>query len=145
MPNQRDAEQRRRALVVDDHPTNRKLMQAIVEEMGWRCVAAESGADALAACRGGDRFDLILMDYRMPGMDGCETTIAIRALGGWAAHVPVIGITAEDSRAARGKCLAAGMLVCISKPIQPLAITALMRRALAPRQPDAPLKRLAVG
>ena len=140
MPNQRDAEQRRRVLVVDDHPTNRKLMQAIVEEMGWSCVAAESGADALAACRGGDRFDLILMDYRMPGMDGCETTKAIRALGGWAANTPVIGFTAEDSEATRAKCLAAGMLVCIGKPFQPLAIAALMRRALEPYEPLAPLR-----
>lgn len=140
MPNQRDAEQRHRVLVVDDHPTNRKLMQAIVEEMGWRCTAAESGAEALTACRGGDVFDLILMDYRMPGMDGCETTKAIRALGGWAALAPVIGFTAEDSQAARAKCLAAGMLVCIGKPFQPLAISALMRRALEPGQPESPLR-----
>lgn len=138
------SEQRPRVLVVDDHPTNRKLLQVVVEEMGWTCVSAEDGAAALAAC-GAEAFDLILMDYRMPGMDGCETTMAIRALGGWAAAAPIIGITAEDSQAARAKCIASGMLTCIGKPIQPLAVTALMRRTLEINPPEASPQRHAFG
>lgn len=132
-------------MVVDDNSANRKLLEIVVEEMGWRCVLAGDGAEAVDACRSGASIDLILMDYRMPGMDGCETAQAIRALGGTAADIPIIGVTAEDSQSARAKCIAAGMLACLGKPLQPLAIAALMRRVLGAVGPGAPAARRAAG
>ncbi len=135
----------RHILIVDDHAANRKLLSVIVEEMGWSFRAVGNGAAAVQACADEGPFDLILMDYRMPGMDGADATAAIRAECGWAAQIPVIGITADDSQTARARCIAAGMLTCLSKPIQPLAVAALMRRALNPALTQLELRRLAAG
>jgi CheY-like chemotaxis protein len=135
----------RNILVVDDNAANRKLLGVIVQEMGWSYRAVENGAEAVQACADEGPFDLILMDYRMPGMDGADATATIRAECGWAAQIPVIGITADDSQTARARCLAAGMLTCLSKPIQPLAVAALMRRALDPAKGEPELGQLAAG
>ena len=67
-------------LVVDDNPLNRALVEAILEKLGLETTSAGSGAEAieLTATR---TFDLIIMDGRMPGLDGDETTRRIRAKG----------------------------------------------------------------
>lgn len=135
----------RHILIVDDNSSNRKLLCVIVEEMGWSWRTAEDGVEALLSCATIGPFDLILMDYHMPGMDGAEATAAIRGECGWAAHVPIIGITADDSPAARARCLAAGMHACLSKPIQPLAVATLMRRAIDAAQVEPELRRQVAG
>ena len=67
-------------LVVDDNPLNRALVEAILEKLGLQSTSAESGAEAIALTA--DRsFDLIIMDGRMPGLDGDETTRRIRDKG----------------------------------------------------------------
>ena len=74
-----------RVLLVDDHPQAGALLQASAERLGWQVQAARSGADALAAVKArmeaGDKgFDAILVDWRMPEMDGWQTVQALRAL-----------------------------------------------------------------
>jgi signal transduction histidine kinase len=66
-----------RVLLVEDNPINRKLAQRVLERAGHGVEAAESGTAALSALER-DRFDLVLMDVQMPGMDGVETTARIR-------------------------------------------------------------------
>src|SRR5262252_7138895 len=96
-------------LLVEDNAVNRKLAQRVLEKAGHAVVAAESGVAALADLDR-SRFDLVLMDVQMPGMDGIETTGKIRerekATGG---HVPVLALTAYAMPSDRARCLAAGM------------------------------------
>ena len=75
-----DSDIRLNVLVVDDNPLNRALVEAILEKLGLQIASAQSGAEAieLTAVRA---FDLIIMDGRMPGLDGDETTHRIRARG----------------------------------------------------------------
>jgi CheY-like chemotaxis protein len=90
---------------------------------------AEDGVEAVEAAKTG-RFDLILMDIKMPRMDGVEATRAIRALGGRHAVVPIIALTANaDPEDAIGY-LASGMSSVVEKPIKPEALLAAMNACL---------------
>jgi PAS domain S-box-containing protein len=66
-----------RCLVVDDSPTGRDVLAAIVRSFGWRAESVASGEDALAALAQRP-FDVVLIDWRMPGLDGWETTVRLR-------------------------------------------------------------------
>lgn len=123
------AERSAHVLVVDDNATNRMVAQALCEMFDCTCESANDGAEAVEAARGG-RFDLILMDIKMPVMDGVAATRAIRALGGAASLVPIIALTAnaepEDSEA----YLAAGMNGVVEKPMKPEHLLAALQQAL---------------
>ncbi|WP_163065994.1 response regulator, partial [Acinetobacter baumannii] len=79
---------------------------------------AEDGVEALEAARTG-RFDLILMDIKMPRMDGVEATRAIRSLGGAVGGTPIIALTANADPDDAAIYLAAGMNAVVEKPIKP--------------------------
>jgi len=82
------------------------------------CETAADGIEAVEAARLG-RFDMILMDIKMPRMDGLAATKAIRNLGGAAALIPIVALTANvDAEDARSY-LAAGMCSVVEKPIKP--------------------------
>jgi signal transduction histidine kinase/HPt (histidine-containing phosphotransfer) domain-containing protein len=125
-------------LLVEDNSVNRRLAQIVLARRGHAVTAVDSGAAALEALRHG-RFDLILMDVQMPGMDGIDTTRAIRESeqrrGG---HVPIIALTAHAMATDRERCLRAGMDGYLVKPIQPEALLdAIERIASEPEQPPA--------
>jgi CheY-like chemotaxis protein/signal transduction histidine kinase len=105
-------------LVVDDNATNRMVAEALCEMFDCTSECVEDGVEAVEAARSG-RFDLILMDIRMPRMDGVEATLAIRALPGSPGQVPIIALTAnadpEDTKA----YIAAGMQSVVEKPLKP--------------------------
>jgi len=117
-------------LVADDHPTNRFLAGKLLEMFGCSFEAVENGAEAVNAVREG-AYDLVLMDIKMPVMDGVEATRAIRAMGDGRGGIPVLALTAnaddEDARA----YLAAGMNAVVSKPIQPDVLLDAIRRAMS--------------
>lgn len=104
-------------LIVDDNATNRLVAEAFCEMLGCTSESAEDGLEALEAVRV-RRFDVILMDVKMPRMDGVEATRVIRALPGPEAATPILALTAnadpEDARRYR----AAGMGDVIEKPIK---------------------------
>jgi CheY-like chemotaxis protein len=98
--------------------------------------AVENGAEAVEAVRGG-AFDLVLMDIKMPVMDGVQATRAIRALGDGKGSIPVLALTANaDDHDARDY-LVAGMDAVVSKPIQPDVLLDAIRRAMGSPLRDA--------
>jgi len=79
-------------LLVEDEPSNRTVVALLLETMGMRVWVAEDGIDAVAKATK-QEFDLILMDIRMPKMDGCEATRKLRKKG---VFTPVIALTANS-------------------------------------------------
>ena len=105
-------------LLVEDNPINQKLALALLEKWGHRVTIANNGVEALAYV-GGGHFDLILMDWQMPEMDGIEATRQIREMEkASSGHVTIVAMTANALQGDRERCLAAGMDGYIAKPIQ---------------------------
>ena len=105
-------------LIVDDHPVNRRVAAAILQSIGCSTACAEDGAQAVAAV-GLSPFDAILMDMRMPVMDGLAATREIRRREAAAQRprIPIIMVTANVSLADRAAALAAGANLHMSKPV----------------------------
>ena len=123
-------------LVVDDNATNRMVAEALCEMFECTSETAEDGVEAVEAARSG-RFDLILMDIKMPRMDGIAATRAIRDLEGAAGRAPIVALTAnvdpEDARS----YLAAGMCCVVEKPIKPDRLLQAINIALSAGESEA--------
>jgi CheY-like chemotaxis protein len=118
-------------LVVDDNATNRMVAQSLVEMFDCTSESAEDGEEAIEAAMTG-RFDLILMDIRMPRMDGVAATRAIRALPGRIGAVPIIALTANADPEDAESYLAAGMNGVVEKPMKPEHLLQALQQALSP-------------
>jgi CheY-like chemotaxis protein/HPt (histidine-containing phosphotransfer) domain-containing protein len=103
-------------LVADDNQVNRMVAVALLQKAGHSVTAADGGGEAVEiASRGG--FDVVLMDIRMPGMDGATAARAIRSLpDAAAARVPIIALTASPFQEELDACREAGMNGCLFKP-----------------------------
>ena len=104
-------------LVVDDQLENRSLMAELVKRQGWTCSQAADGLEAVTLFREGD-FAAILMDVRMPNVDGIQATQLIREQGERGRRVPIIAMTAHASASVRDKCFEVGMNDFVLKPIR---------------------------
>lgn len=100
-------------LVVDDHPINRRLLADQLALLGYKCLTADDGVDALNVLSK-NHIDIVLSDVNMPNMDGYRLTQRIRQLG---LTLPVIGVTANALAEEKQRCIAAGMDSCLSKPV----------------------------
>jgi signal transduction histidine kinase/ActR/RegA family two-component response regulator len=118
-----------RVLLVDDHPMNRELGDALLTLAGCQVFTAEDGFQAVEAARTGS-FDLILMDVHMPGMDGLAAARAIRALDGPMALAPILALSADVLPEQVARCRAAGMDGHVAKPIRRDELLAAVSRAL---------------
>ena len=117
-------------LVVDDNATNRFVAGKVLELFGCTHEAVDSGAAAIRrAAEGG--LDLILMDIKMPGMDGMQATRAIRALDGPVASLPILALTANADPRDEVDYRAAGMDGVAQKPIQPDILLNAIRRVMS--------------
>lgn len=114
-------------LVVDDHPTNLKLMSHLLAELGHHVTEAASGREALHACQQ-EIFQLVLMDIRMPGMDGVETTQRIRSLSNENHLVPVIAVTAHALTEQKQQLLLSGLDDYLSKPVDSAQLEHMIAR-----------------
>ncbi|PCK07705.1 MAG: hypothetical protein COA42_12865 [Alteromonadaceae bacterium] len=119
-PNQQIA---RNILLVEDNLINQEVALGILDDLNHKTEVAHDGYKALylLTARRAPKFDLILMDCQMPGLDGITTTQMIRAgnTGAPNSKIPIIAMTANAMKGDREKCLQAGMDDYISKPVDP--------------------------
>ncbi len=116
-------------LIVDDNATNRVVAQALCEMFGCTSETAEDGVEAVE-CVKDRRFDLVLMDIKMPRMDGVQATQAIRALPGPESAIPIVALTANADPEDARRYLAIGMAAVVEKPIKPERLRMAMNAAL---------------
>lgn len=116
-----------RVLLAEDNPINALLARTLLEREGCSVERAADGAEAVAAA-GRSAFDLILMDVRMPGMDGLTAARTLRTQG---VAAPIIALTADAFEEDRRACLAAGMNDFLTKPLDRGALKAVIARASA--------------
>ena len=118
-------------LVVDDEPQNVELLRMIVEdaELPVRFVTATNGAEALSQVRA-RRPDLILMDLKMPVLDGWAATRTLKA-DPTTAGIPIIALTAQAMQGDLDKSREAGCDGYLTKPIDLQRVLALLRERLA--------------
>ncbi|MCB2066545.1 MAG: response regulator [Erythrobacter sp.] len=130
-----------RVLVAEDDAINHQLIVAMVEALGITAAVAHDGAEAVAAveraARQGKPFDAVLMDMRMPGVDGLEATRQLRQRGFDAARLPIIALTANCYSQDAQQCRAAGMQSHLGKPVTTLALARELARWLSPGDPLA--------
>jgi signal transduction histidine kinase/CheY-like chemotaxis protein len=117
-------------LIVDDNATNRVVAQALCEMFGCTSETAEDGLEALEAVKS-RAFDLILMDIKMPRMDGVQATQAIRKLTGPGSQTPIIALTANADPDDAKTYLSIGMAAVVEKPIKPERLRMAMNAALS--------------
>jgi signal transduction histidine kinase/DNA-binding NarL/FixJ family response regulator/HPt (histidine-containing phosphotransfer) domain-containing protein len=118
-------------LLVEDNPANQKLATYILQDRGHRVEIAEDGRQAIDLADK-NRYDVILMDVQLPGMNGLETTAAIRKRATGSRQTPVIAMTAHVMEGDRDRCLAAGMDGYLSKPIRAQEMVSLVENLAAP-------------
>jgi PAS domain S-box-containing protein len=107
-----------RILVVDDVAVNRELVAMMLSPFDIRVFEAASGSEAVNSAIG-QRFDLILMDLQMPGMDGLAATRAIRANSDHNRATPILALSANVLPEHKAACRDAGMVGHVAKPINP--------------------------
>ncbi|MBW8813768.1 MAG: response regulator [Caulobacterales bacterium] len=117
-----------RILLVEDNPINALLARALLTREGCEVEHAVGGEEALAAAEVGV-YDLILMDMRMPGLNGEQTARRMRAAG---VTTPIVALTANAFEDDRHACLAAGMDDFLVKPLSPDALRGALTRWAKP-------------
>ncbi len=131
-----DADRIPSVLVVDDHPVNREVARIMLEAFGCEVVEVCDGQQALDAVAG-QAFDLVLMDVRMPVMDGLEATRRIRAMAHTGEPLSIVAMTADAMPEDVTRCLDAGMNAHMAKPINQAGLLSMVNRALTGDLPPA--------
>ena len=126
----------KRVLVVDDEPIVCESYQSVLTKAGFSVTTARSGRDALAACRDG-RFDVMLADLKMPGMDGLEVTRKVKQEF---PQVQVLIITGYPTEHSAEQARRLGVFDYLSKPLSPEMLSAVTAAATAtPAEPVTPV------
>src|SRR5579883_1846374 len=124
-------------LLVDDQALNRDMLQKRLVRKGFRVTTAENGPEALQLIDS-QTFDLVLLDYMMPGMSGLEVLQKIRETRS-PATLPVILVTAKDDPNSVVEVLGAGANDHVPKPVNTAVLEARIRTQLAQRQAERAL------
>jgi two-component system sensor histidine kinase/response regulator len=127
-------------LVVDDNAENRALAQATLEDEGYVVILANNGEEAIAAVQR-EQPDCLLLDVRMPGMDGLTACARIRALPGHS-HTPIVFLTALRDVDTFDRALRAGGDDFLTKPVRPSELLIRVSAALKLRRLSGELREL---
>ena len=118
-----------RILAADDYPANLRIVTRLLEKHGHTVETVTTGAAAAAAVLA-SHYDLVLMDCRMPEMDGYDATALIRSSEGGRRRTPIIALTANDSDDDRRRCVEVGMDGFVGKPLRPADLFAAIEQVL---------------
>jgi CheY-like chemotaxis protein len=116
--------------VVDDIVTNLKVANGLLLPYKMRVDLCKSGVTAIEAMKT-NRYDVVFMDHKMPGMDGIETTLMIRAMGDkdpYFKEVPIIALTANAIFGTKEMFIENGLNDFLSKPIDTVKLDALLKK-----------------
>ncbi len=119
-----------RVLFVDDNAMNRTVVKSMLAAAEVEMVEAADAETGLALIDA-EHFDVVLMDYRMPRMDGLAAIRTIRDRSDTKARVPIILVTADDGPGLRGQALAAGADELLHKPVQMQSLFDVIGQILA--------------
>lgn len=122
-------------LIVDDNATNRMVAEALCDMFECTSEQAVDGVEAVEMAKSG-RYDLILMDIKMPRMDGIAATRAIREMSGRAGAVPIVALTANADPADVQSYIVAGMQDVVEKPIKPERLAIVLSALLGGEDED---------
>ena len=104
-------------LVVEDNPVSQQVLTMMLERLGCSWEVAENGEQGVL-CVSQKRYDVVLMDLQMPGVDGLRATRLIRAAEREGPRVPIVACTANAMEGERDRCLSAGMDDYLTKPVR---------------------------
>jgi CheY-like chemotaxis protein/HPt (histidine-containing phosphotransfer) domain-containing protein len=124
-------------LVADDNPVSLRFFAEALAQLGFACELAREGLETVAEAKR-TRFDLLLLDARMPGLDGVQALARIRSAPGPSRDTAALATTADASEATRRDLVDAGFVEVITKPVTVSALRAALARHLAEPTPQAP-------
>ncbi len=132
-PVTQDLAKGQKVLLVEDNAINREVATMMLEDLGCRVLAAETGRSALTVLKTNQDVGLVFMDCLMPEMDGLEATRRIRRgeAGEHAQTLTVVALTANAMRGDRERCMAAGMNDFVSKPINESDLVLVLKKWLS--------------
>ena len=128
-----------RVLFVEDNEINRRVVKEMLRAGGLEMFEAQDGAEGVAKVEAED-YDLILMDLRMPGMDGITAIRHIRARPDDKAKLPIIVVTADAGATIQADCRAAGADDVVLKPISMSVLLGAIGSLLPQRGQDSVLR-----
>ncbi|MGH6909557.1 MAG: ATP-binding protein [Phenylobacterium sp.] len=129
-----------RVLVTDDHPANRELVRLFLAGIGAEITEAEDGEVAVKVAAE-QAFDVILMDLRMPKLDGIGAVTRIRGVAGPNQATPILAFTADAESAFDDRLQALGFDGAVAKPVEPGRLIAAVLGALATNETDGEAAR----
>lgn len=120
-----------RVLVAEDNAVNQLLIKHMLDRFGYRADIVADGSEVLHALEEGMSYDLILMDLRMPILDGLETARQIRKIYPEDDRPQIVAMTADVTSEKREECFNAGMVDFVSKPLMKERLEAIVKRYLS--------------
>ena len=116
-----------KVLIIDDDNRNIFALSAVLKTKGYKCLSAIGGEEGIELLKQDKEIAVVLMDMMMPGMDGYQAIAEISSIPELK-NIPVIAVTAQAMVGDRERCINAGAVAYVSKPIDVDELTGLLKR-----------------